>query len=82
MIAKLLDFKRVATGFLRDGVWEADLSRLPWWLSIPVRILRVFILMLRGIKDDELLYRASALTFITLVSIRALSIEAVGLRFK
>jgi len=69
MIAKLLDFKRVATGFLRDGVWEADLSRLPWWLSIPVRILRVFILMLRGIKDDELLYRASALTFITLVSI-------------
>lgn len=69
MIGKLLDFKRIATGFLRDGVWEADLSRLPWWLSIPIRILRVFILMLRGIKDDELLYRASALTFITLVSI-------------
>lgn len=69
MIAKLLDFRRVALGFLRSGVWEADLSRLPWWLSCLVRLLRVVILMLRGIKDDELLIRASALTFISLVSI-------------
>lgn len=60
--------KRLRT-FIREGIWDADLGRLPMLPSILIRTLRVILLMLRGIKDDELSIRASALTFISLVSI-------------
>lgn len=69
MIDDLKNNLKMARGFLKDGVWDANLQSLPVSLAILVRILRVFILMVRGIKDDELLIRASALTYLTLVSI-------------
>jgi len=63
-----IDLKRIKA-FLREDVWDRKLSEFSPLPAFLIRILRVFILMLRGIKDDELPIRASALTFVTLVSI-------------
>jgi membrane protein len=69
MIAEIRRGINQAVEFVREGIWDTNPAALPFGFSLLVRTLRVLILMVRGIKDDELLHRASALTYITLVSI-------------
>ncbi len=60
-------FERVR-GFLLDGLWKAEYGPQSWmgWL---VSWLQLGALIVRGFVDDKLLLRASALTYITSLSI-------------
>ncbi len=54
---------------IRQDVWDIDLQTLPKWKAFFFRILRIAMLVIRGIKDDALPVHASALTFSTLMSL-------------
>jgi membrane protein len=54
--------------FLLHGVWDADLSALPAGRSLPIRIVRIAQLIVKGFAEDDLAIHASALTFVTLMS--------------
>ncbi|MBU1693873.1 MAG: YihY/virulence factor BrkB family protein [Verrucomicrobia bacterium] len=55
--------------FLLHGVWDADLSALPAGRSLPIRIVRIAQLIVKGFAEDDLAIHASALTFVTLMSL-------------
>lgn len=54
--------------YLRQGLWQSDTRALPFWRSIPLRWLRSLVLTLQGMHEHQLPLRASALTFITVLS--------------
>ena len=55
--------------FLLHDVWDIDVSSLSAAKSFPVRIVRIFQLVIKGFKEDDLPVHASALTFVTLMSL-------------
>ena len=55
--------------FLLHDVWDIDVSSLSAGKSFPVRIIRTFQLVIKGFKEDDLPVHASALTFVTLMSL-------------
>ncbi|MBN2034910.1 MAG: YihY family inner membrane protein [Deltaproteobacteria bacterium] len=55
--------------FLTRDVWRVRGKDLPRSRSIPLRAIRVVILSIRGIMQDEAPLRASALTFYSLLSV-------------
>lgn len=69
MVARLKQgwdrFKR----FLLHGVWDADLTALPAGRSLPIRMVRIAQLIIKGFAEDDLAIHASALTFVTLMSL-------------
>ena len=56
------------TSYLTHGLWRSDTRTLPFWKSIPLRWLRSLVLTVRGMSEHQLPLRASALTFITVLS--------------
>jgi membrane protein len=65
--------------FVSIDIWriqQRDFSRLKWFL---IRQLRVLIVALRGIDEDKIQLRASALTFNTLLSIVPLAAVVFGI---
>ncbi|MHC4375270.1 MAG: YhjD/YihY/BrkB family envelope integrity protein [Planctomycetota bacterium] len=56
------------TSYLTHGLWRSDTRKLPFWRSIPLRWLRSLVLTVRGMSEHQLPLRASALTFITVLS--------------
>jgi membrane protein len=65
--------------FLRLDIWriqQRDLSRLRWFL---IKQLRILIVALRGLAEDKIQLRASALTFNTLLSIVPLAAVVFGI---
>ncbi len=50
-------------------MWRLRLQDLPYWKSVCMRQLRVFVLALRGYVRNQCIQRASSLTFYTLLSI-------------
>ena len=56
------------TSYLTYGLWRSDTRKLPFWKSIPLRWLRSLVLTVRGMREHQLPLRASALTFITVLS--------------
>ena len=54
--------------FLLHGIWDADLSALPPGRSLPIRIVRIGQLVVKGFAEDDLAIHASGLTFVTLMS--------------
>lgn len=57
-----------ASSYLTHGLWRSDTRRLPFWKSVPLRWLRSLVLTVRGMSEHQLPLRASALTFITVLS--------------
>ncbi|MFH1007938.1 MAG: YhjD/YihY/BrkB family envelope integrity protein [Candidatus Latescibacterota bacterium] len=55
--------------FLLDGIWRLNLTEWPRLLVVGVRYLKVLILLMRQFFADELLMRASALTYSSLLAI-------------
>jgi len=55
--------------FLLHDVWDIDVSSMSAGKSFPVRIVRIFQLVVKGFKEDDLPVHASALTFVTLMSL-------------
>jgi membrane protein len=65
----LLGLVARARRFFSRGVWLADTSTMPLYKRLGYKILRVMSLTLRGFTRDRCLFRAQALTFITVMSI-------------
>jgi len=65
--------------FVKEEVWIIQLSKQPWKKSVPIRILRVILLALRGFKEDQVNIRASALTLFTLLSVVPMVAMAFGI---
>ena len=55
--------------FLLHGVWDTDLDSLSAGRSLPIRIVRIGQLIIKGFNEDDLAIHASALTFVTLMSL-------------
>lgn len=55
--------------FLGRDVWDVDLSRIPTFRAIGVRLARVIYLAFRGLTKNNCLDQASALTYITVLSL-------------
>lgn len=73
-----MDLKNVGN-FLKTGVWRIRASRLSANKSFLIRQLRMFLLALRGFRDDRCQLRASALTFYSLLSVVPIMAMAFGI---
>ncbi len=58
-----------AIEFTTTDIWRARLEDLPFGKSFLIKQLRIIILTLRGFDEDKCFFRASSLTFYTLLSI-------------
>jgi len=56
-------------GFITTDIWRGRLEDLPFGKSFLIKQLRIIILTLRGFDKDKCFFRASSLTFYTLLSI-------------
>ena len=65
--------------FLTKGLWNIDVKKLPWLQRVGYSCLRATIIAVRGFKEDRCTLQASALTYITLVSL--VPILAITLAF-
>lgn len=72
MIAKKIQF-------IKTDIWRVRSRELPRIKSIWIRLLRIIILSVRGFDKDNCLFRASALTFYSLLSIVPVLAMAFGL---
>ena len=75
----VLDKVKIAMDFVERDVWKIPLKDLPPRRSFLIKQLRIFILALRGFKEDDLLLRASALTYYTLLAIVPVVAMAFGI---
>ncbi len=55
--------------YLNHDIWNMKLNNLPQARSLGIKYLRIFILTLKGFYKDKCQLQASALTFLTLMSI-------------
>ena len=53
---------------LRKNVWEVELSSLPWWKVLLIRVLRVFYVVIRDLLEGQLTLRAMSLVYTTLLA--------------
>ena len=51
------------------SIWRSRLEDLPWWRARPLKVLRVGYLAVRGFLADNCMFRASGLTYITVLSL-------------
>jgi membrane protein len=58
-----------AIAFITADIWRVRLEDLPFGKSFLIKQLRIIILTLRGFDEDRCFFRASSLTFYTLLSI-------------
>ena len=55
--------------FITTDIWRVRLEDLPFGKSFLIKQLRIIILTVRGFEEDKCFFRASSLTFYTLLSI-------------
>jgi membrane protein len=55
--------------FIKTDIWRIRLKDHPRRKSLPIRLVRIVVLALRGFNENKCLFRASALTYYTLLSI-------------
>jgi membrane protein len=72
MIKKLLEF-------IQNDLWKVETDGLPKSKSFWIKQLRIFVLAARGFNEDNILLRASGLTFYTLISIVPVIAMAFGI---
>jgi len=65
--------------FVRKDVWTTNIEELPKKQHFWIKQLRVFLLAIKGFRDDDCVLRASALTFFTLLSTVPLAAVAFGI---
>ena len=58
-----------AIQFIKTDIWRIRTTDLPRSKSVLIRLLRIFLLTIRGITEDRCQLRASALTFYSLLSV-------------
>ena len=58
-----------AIKFITVDIWRIRLEDLPFGKSFLIKQLRIFLLTLRGFDEDKCFFRASSLTFYTILSI-------------
>ena len=63
----MINMNRVET-VLRKNVWEVELSSLPWWKGLLIRVLRVFYVVIRDLLEGQLTLRAMSLVYTTLLA--------------
>lgn len=68
-----------ATGFIKQDIWRIRRTDLSPTKSFFLKLLRVFILSIRGFDEDRCQLRASALTFYSLISIVPVAAMAFGI---
>lgn len=61
-------WSKLAKYFQRE-IWEQDLSAMPFWSRFILRVMRIGHIVVIGFFDDEILVRASALTFAAVMSL-------------
>lgn len=67
------------TQFIDHDIWKLELTGKSWTHRFFYKSIKVLVLAIRGIKDDKVALRASALTFFTLLSIVPMLAMAFGL---
>ena len=55
--------------FFKDGLWEIEANKLPFYWHYSINLLKIIILAFRGFKKDECPVRSSALTYFSLLSL-------------
>ena len=73
------DISRKVVNYLNTDIWRTNLATLPRHLALPLRILRVAILSVRGFAKDGCALRASALTYYSLLSLVPAAAMAFGI---
>ena len=68
-VSKIGDKLRQVRRFVAEDVWDIELSSLSSLRLLGIKALRVFVLIIKGFREDECPLHASALTFSTLMSI-------------
>ncbi len=64
--------------YIKNDVWEENISTLSNRKSFLIRTLRIIILAVRGFKEDRCMEKASALTYYSLLSIVPIAAMAFG----
>lgn len=65
-------FKRliiIIKRFFKDGLWEIEAHKLPFYWHYSINLLKIIILAFRGFNKDECPVRSSALTYFSLLSL-------------
>ena len=65
--------------FIKGDIWRIRLKDLPRKRSFFIKLLRVFLLSIRGFDEDKCQLRASALTFYSLISIVPVAAMVFGI---
>ena len=65
--------------FFGEDIWKVPLDALSGWKAFHIRILRVVLLAFRAFNEDQCMFRASALTFYSLLSIVPVLAMAFGI---
>ena len=55
--------------YIRSRIWDSDLDRLPPWLSIALRSIRILWAVVRDLHSGELSLRAMSLVYTTILSL-------------
>ncbi len=73
--------KLIAEGkrFFGDDIWKIRLDTVPRWKALYLRSLRILLLGFRAFNEDQCMFRASALTFYSLLSIVPVLAMAFGI---
>lgn len=69
LLQKIDDWLSGAVKFVSTDIWRLRLEELPFGKSFLVKQLRIFLLALQGFVEDKCFFRASSLTFNTLLAI-------------
>ena len=64
-----MKYYNIIKTFLTKGLWNVDVQQLPWLKRLGYSFLRMLIIAVRGFMEDRCTLQASALTYITLVSL-------------
>ncbi len=69
----------IASGmrFFGEDIWKIDPKGLPLWKILYIRTLRIVLLAFKAFNEDQCMFRASALTFYSLLSI----VPVLGMAF-
>lgn len=65
--------------FLTADIWRVRIRDLPWTRSLVIRPLRILVLALRGFDENKCGFRASALTYYSMLSIVPILALAFGI---
>jgi len=79
MTKKITSIVQQATQFIEKDIWNVDLSDTSKSKRLFYQLIKVLYVAFKGIKEDKVLLRASALTFFSLLSIVPVLAMAFGL---